>query len=84
MYNPNLVCKEGDMFCYMKHPSEFNAWVVGAYFFLENYSLPELKYIMSTKQDIEQKKIDILNRVYLKILKDKSFKAELMKQDLLH
>jgi hypothetical protein len=81
-FNENKLCVDGDMFCMIRLPSEFDAYSVGAFFVLKLYKPDLLTSILNSKGDSEQKKIDIINEVYYRIYRDASFKRDFIKGDL--
>ena len=81
--NPNFKCNIGEVFCFVRYPSEFNAYAVGATYFLQNFDKNRLNDILKKKKSLLEKKVDIINAVYCDIFNHSDFKRPLTLADLL-
>ncbi len=81
--HPSLYCKDGEVFCSVRFPSEFNAYTVCASFVLKTLNQKRYDEIMSMKKSIKEKKVDIINEVYLTLYKLPDFIRPLTVEELL-
>lgn len=80
---PSANCKNGDVFCYVRYPTEFDAYTVEASFVLLNFNRKLFNQIMKKNKSLDEKKVEIINAVYCDMFNHSNFKRPLTLADLI-